>query len=108
MAAQVAANDQPDLPLPRDLELHNVRRALYPDDEAGPPYSTQMRLAAHCLNATLILVWAPLGAAIMTYSILRGENMRLSSRVMAVSGTLYALAHSPIGMTVAAMAGSIN
>ena len=107
-AVPVAANDQPDLPLACDTELRNVRRALYPDDAAGPPYSTQMRLAVHCLNATLILVWAPMGAAMMTYSILRGENMRLSSRVMAVSGTLFALAHSPVGMTVAAMAGSIN
>ena len=104
----VAANDRPDLPLQCDVELQNIRRALYPDDTAGPPYSTQMRLAVHCLNATLILVWAPMGAAMMTYSILRGENMRLSSRVMAVSGTLFALAHSPLGMTVAAMAKSIT
>ena len=104
----VAANDQPDLPLPRDPDLLNIRRALYPDDESGLPYTTQMRLAVHCLNATLILIWAPMGAALMTYSILRGEDMRLSARVMAVTGTLLALAHSPVGMTVAAMARSIS
>lgn len=102
------ANDQPDLPRPRDVELQNVRHALYPDLEQGPPYTTQMRLAVHCLNATLILVWTPMGAILMTYSILRGENMRLSSRVMAVTGTLLALAHSPLGMTVAAMAKSMG
>ena len=105
-----AANDQPDLPLPNNVELARVREALYPAptpevaQSEGATYSTQMRLAAHCMNATLILVWAPLGAAVMTYSVLRGENMRLSSRLMAVAGTLFALAHSPVGQTVAAMA----
>ena len=102
------ANDQPHIPLPRDKDLQNVRHALYAETENGAPYSTQMRLAVHCLNATLILVWTPLGAAMMTYSVLRGENMRLSSRVMAVTGTLLALAHSPVGMTVAAMAKAIG
>jgi hypothetical protein len=109
-APLVAANDQPDLPLPHDAELARLRLALYPPEpvsEEGPQYSTQMRLAAHCLNATLILVWSPLGAAVMTYSILRGEDMRLSARTMAVAGTLFALAHSPLGQTVAVMAGVI-
>lgn len=100
------ANDHPGASAQHDVELQKVRRALYPDPEKGAPYSTQMRLAVHCLNATLILVWTPVGAALMTYSLLRGENMHLSSRVMAVTGTLLALAHSPVGMTVAAMAKS--
>ena len=84
--------------------------ALYPpgDPETVYAYSTQMRLAAHCMNATLILVWAPLGAAVMTYTVLKGENMRLSARMMAVTGTLFALAHSPVGQTMAAMAKSIG
>ncbi len=101
-----AANDTPDLPPMQLNELYRLREALYPVDlgEEQVVYSTQMRLAAHCMNATLILVWAPLGAAVMTYSVLRGENMRLSSRLMAMSGTVFALAHSPIGETMAAMA----
>ena len=108
------ANDAPDLPLPKDLELARVRAALYPEPASEPVaeeevvYSTQMRLAAHCMNATLILVWAPLGAAVMTYSLLRGENMRLSARTMAVAGTLFALAHSPVGQTVAAVARGLS
>ena len=105
----LAANDQPDLPLPNNAELARLRSALYPpvptEVAVVPPYTTQMRLAAHCLNATLILVWSPLGAAVMTYSLLKGEDMRLSSRTMAVAGTLFALAHSPLGQTVAAIAG---
>ena len=57
------------------------------------------------MNATLIVVWAPLGAAVMTYAILRGEDMRLSGRLMAMTGTLLALAQSPIGHSMKAMAG---
>ena len=107
-----AANDPPDLPAPRNEELIRVRDALYPEVadkvETVVGYSTQMRLAVHCLNATLILVWAPLGAAVMTYSVLRGEDMRLSARLMAVSGTFFAIAHSSVGETVAAMAMSLT
>lgn len=108
--ALVPANDHPDLPRLCDAELARLRVALYPpgDPENVYAYSTQMRLAAHCMNATLILVWAPLGAAVMTYTVLKGENMRLSARIMAVTGTLFALAHSPVGQTMAAMAKSIG
>ena len=108
LAFAMVANDLPDLPLQRDSELARLRLALYPPldaDAAEPVYSTQMRLAVHCMNATLIVVWAPLGAAVMTYAILRGEDMRLSGRLMAMTGTLLALAQSPIGHSMKAMAG---
>ncbi len=105
---RVAANDHPDWLAPDDQALANVRRALHPYLAKQATYSVQMRLAVHSLNATLILVWTPLGAALMTYSILRGENMRLSSRVMAVTGTFLALAQSGVGATVAAMARAIG
>lgn len=106
----VAANDRPRLPRTRSAELARVRLALYPPKEAEPDkpaHSTQMRLAAHAMNATLIVVWPPLGAAMMTYSVLRGENMQMSARLMAVAGTFYALAHSPIGQGMVAMARSL-
>lgn len=102
------ANDQPHLPLPKNAELERLREALYPVVEEASEkavYSTQIRIAAHCMNATLILVWAPLGAAVMTYSVLKGEDMRLSARLMAVSGTFFAVAHSSVGQSFAAMAG---
>lgn len=115
-AAQAqAANDKPDLPLPKSAELARLRDALYPAEPEAevaaldkPAHSTQMRLAAHAMNATLIVVYAPLGAAVMTYSLLRGEDMRLSGRVMAIVGTFFALAQTPMGQTVAAMARSIS
>lgn len=102
------ANDAPHIPPRRNAELARLREALYPpvlDGEIMPPLSTQMRLAVHALNATLILVWAPLGAAVMTYSLLKGEDIRLSARIMAMTGTLFALSQSPVGQTMAAMAG---
>lgn len=104
------ANDRPDLPKPRNAELARIRLALYPPPSEAdmPVHSTQMRLAAHCMNATLIVVWAPLGAAVMTYALLRGENMQMSARLMAVAGTFFALAHSPVGDSMVAMARGIG
>lgn len=101
-----AANDVPDLPLPQTRSLQHLRAALYPEGEetADARPSTQIRLAAHCLNATLILVYAPLGAAVMTYALLKGEDIRFSARMMAVVGTVVGLAQTPIGHTVKAMA----
>ena len=105
----IAANDKPQLPRTCSAELTRVRHALYPLQEVPekPVYSTQMRLAAHAMNATLIVVWPPLGAAVMTYSVRRGENMQMSARLMAVAGTLYAIAHTPIGQGMMAMARSL-
>ncbi len=108
MPALIAANDQPDLPRPSDIDLARLRLALYPPDPEAPAYTTQMRLAVHCMNATLILVWIPLGAAVMTYALLRGEDMRLSGRLMAVTGTMLALAQTPMGQTMAAMARTLG
>jgi len=106
------ANDRPDLPLPRNPELARLRMALYPaapapataaNQEHG---STQMRLAAHTMNATLIMVALPVGAAMLTYSLLRGENMRLSTAAMVATGLGVSLLHSPLGQTVLAIANS--
>ncbi|MDT8856065.1 hypothetical protein RNZ50_13785 [Paracoccaceae bacterium Fryx2] len=99
-AAPCAGNDRPDLPCPQLEQMQRVRDALYPAPEpAGPAAkpSTPMRLAVHTVNATLIVVSLPVGAALMTYTLLRGEDMQLSARVMAVTGTLVGLSHSPLG-----------
>ena len=103
---KVAAREIPNLPPQRDDTLIRLRAAIYsPDPVASDVPSTQIRLAAHCFNATLILVWMPLGAAMMTYSILKGEDIRLSSRLIAVVGAVVTLAHSPYGSAVKAIAG---
>ncbi|PZQ99772.1 MAG: hypothetical protein DI533_03755 [Cereibacter sphaeroides] len=101
------ANERPALPQEHDLEAARIRDALYAD---APPMvaeddrpSTQMRLAIHAMNATMIVVYAPLGAAVMTYSLLRGENMKLSGRMMALMGTALALGHTAFGQQIVSM-----
>lgn len=98
-----AANDRPDLPRHHDPELQRLRAALYEDVEEVMP-SVPMRLAVHAMNATLIMVWLPLGAAAMTHGLLKGEDMRLASRLMVLTGTIGALAQTPWGHQVVAMA----
>ncbi|MDB5665303.1 MAG: hypothetical protein JWS11_1846 [Cypionkella sp.] len=92
------SNDRPDLPLPKNPELARLRTALYPEVEPPPPHliSPQMRLAAHTMNATLIIVALPVGAAMLTYSVLRGENMRLTSAALVATGIASTLLQGPL------------
>lgn len=88
-AATKSANDTPDLPAPLHLQLARVREALYADlPEQGAvgvaPLSTQMRLATYAMNATLVVVAFPVGAAVTTYSLLRGSDIRLSAQAIAI------------------------
>lgn len=101
------ANDRPDLPLPRNPELARLRTALYPAKEPEVPHLTspQMRLAAYSMNATLIVVSLPIGAALMTYSVLRGDNMRLTSRALVATGFASSLMQSQFGQQMVAFAG---
>jgi hypothetical protein len=77
------ANDTPQLPHPQVLELARVRAAL---EEQPTAPSTALRLAAHAINATMVCVALPVGAAMMTYSLMRGENLTASARMLAVLG----------------------
>lgn len=106
-----AANDMAPAALQRPARLRRMQAALDPAAEAdgGERMSAQMRLAVHALNATLIFVWMPFGAAVMTYSLVKGEDMRLSARLMALTGTFLAFAHSPFAHSVAAaVAGTLS
>jgi hypothetical protein len=89
-------------PLGQDPDLARLRAALYGASPEMP--SSQMRLAVHAMNATLIVVWLPLGAAAMAQGILRGEDIRLSSRLMVLTGSVAAFAQSPLGLQFAAYA----
>ena len=89
-----AANSVPSLPLPQTTELSRVRAALYAQPEQSvEPSRTRMRLAAHTMDATMILVFLPVGAAMLTYSVLKGGNVNASARMMAITCTLVGLAH---------------
>jgi hypothetical protein len=82
------ANQTPDLPRPRNAELALIREALYSDDPAPVrrQQSAQMRLAVHAMNATMVVVFLPVGMAAMAHGIVRGEDMRRSAQMMAVLG----------------------
>jgi hypothetical protein len=117
---QVSARIQPEPPPPlpprappahlprmRNIELSRVRAALYDpvEGDLAPAPSSQLRLATHAMNATLIVVWLPLGAAVMTYSLLKGEDIHLSARLLVATGTIVGLVQTPFGQSMAAMAG---
>lgn len=90
----VIANDVPP-PAPDDLDrLHRMREALYapdPDAPMPPARSVQMRLAVHAMNGTLVATAAPVGIAVMTYSLIRGEDLRLTTCAMIACGTVMAM-----------------
>lgn len=90
--------------LPMDPDLNRLRAALYEDEDCERP-SVQMRLAVHAMNATLIMVWMPLGAAVMIHGMVRGEDMRLASRLMVLTGSVGALLQTPMGQNVVAFSG---
>lgn len=100
-----AANDRPDLPRRKDDDLARIRAALYPKPEAVPSETTQMRLAAQAMNATLIVVFMPLGVAAMTYSLMKGENIGFSARMMALTGTLLGLSQTPMAQQISTFSG---
>ncbi len=76
---------------PENLAL---RAALYGD---GAPRATpQMRLAIHAMNATMMAVSLPVGAGLMTYGLLRGENLHLSARAVALIGAAIGILQSPV------------
>lgn len=80
---------------PLQNHLHRVRDALYgPDPEgdaaaaaAAAHLSLPARCTAHAFNLALLVTALPLGAAMMVYTFLRGEDLRLSARMVAVTGT---------------------
>lgn len=87
--ATAPANDVPDIPLPLHEHLARVRHALYAAGPENPPQapvplSAQMRLAACAMNATLVVIALPVGAAVTTYSVLRGSDIRLSAQAIAI------------------------
>jgi hypothetical protein len=75
----VGLPEVPDLP-PVDLSGFEA-----PEAEAEQP-SSALRLAAYLIDATLMVLLLPVGAAMMVYSLSRGANLTTSARAMAVTG----------------------
>ncbi len=106
---QFRSPTRPQRPPPRhhDRELYRLRAALYPPREpvAVSQNSAQMRLAAHAMNASLITVSLPLGVAVLGYGLIKGDNMRLTSRLMVLTGCLTAISRSDLAQQMAAFGG---
>lgn len=79
-------------------EMARLRSALYPPEEAtvanDAPDAKRLRLAAHTMDATLLVVAPPVGAVIMAYGALRGGDLIRSGRAMALTCTVVALMQS--------------
>ena len=90
-----------------DRDLTRLRAALYPpvDKTQVPKTSNQMRLAAHAMNASLITVSLPLGVAVLGYGLIKGDNMRLTARMMVLTGCATAFGRSDFALTIAAFGG---
>ncbi len=76
--------------------LHIYREALYPPEELLEQLQGSkplpQRLTIYTMNVTLIAISAPVGAAMMTYSVLGREDMSVMARAMALTGTAIGLA----------------
>jgi hypothetical protein len=100
------ANDLPHIPAPDIAVMTELRNALCREaEQADPRRRPIMRLAAHTLDATLMVVALPVGAAMMTYSIGKGASLRASAMAMALCGigigTLQAIGATEILSVVA-------
>lgn len=100
-AAFEVACDMPDLPRARCADAARIRAALYDDDSRiAEPDGAVMRLSAHAVNATLLMVSLPVGASLMTYSLLRGENLMVSARTLAVLGAFVGMSQIVLGIQI--------
>lgn len=98
------ANSQPDIRRSINPEMARLRAALYPDPTPGAAQqNVKLRLAASTMDMTLMVVFLPAGAAMLTYSLLKGGNVNASARMMALTCSILGLsqlpfAHSLIGL----------
>ena len=97
------ANDMPDLPPLQATELDRIRHALYPEDAPGDTPPLSQRLTIYAVNTTLMLVALPVGAALMTYNILGGEDLKTTARAAALTGAAIGFAQTMLGHYVLSM-----
>jgi len=88
-----AHRSRPDIHDPLRDRLIDIRAALYAaDPEAGtqdaPRKDLPERLTAQVLNVTLLTVALPVGATVATITLLRGEDLALSARAVALVGAI--------------------
>lgn len=82
----------------RVAELDRIRTALYPDPEpvaARKVDPMPLRIAVQVLNLVLMVVWLPLGAAVMALACWRGGDIRMSAHALVVAGLFSAAVDLP-------------
>lgn len=90
------ANSQPTPIRNSNPEMARLRAALYPPaDPAAAPQNVKLRLAASTMDMTLMVVYLPAGAAMLTYSLLKGGNVNASARMMALTCSILGLSQLP-------------
>lgn len=81
--------------------VQDMRSALYPEvDPAEERRNRRNRLAARAMNAALCVVALPVGLALLVHSARRGEDLRLSSRLTAVTALCLAAVHQGLTGTL--------
>lgn len=83
-----------------DDELRNLRDRIYAPDAdtlaAEQKPSVQLRVATHAISLTLVATALPVGAAMMTYNLLKGEDIKATARLTTLTGlALAVLAGNP-------------
>jgi hypothetical protein len=64
------------------------------DAETRP--SVPLRLATHAISLSLVATALPIGAAMMTYNLLKGEDIKVTARLTTLTGlALTVLAGNP-------------
>lgn len=86
----------PVWPLPGgqdDDELRNMRDRIYTveADAKDRPPSVPLRVATHAISLSLVAAALPVGAALMTYNLLKGEDIRVTARLTTLSGLALAV-----------------
>ncbi|MZQ88348.1 hypothetical protein GVY41_03030 [Frigidibacter albus] len=104
-APEAFANSQPDLPHPMVSEAARIREALYEAEarENSGKAPLVQRLTLYSMNLTLIIVVAPVGAALLTYNALGREDLKLTARALSLTGIAVACAQTPLGMSLMQM-----
>lgn len=99
------ANSQPDIPHPMVSEAARIRQALYEAEARKPSAKAPLaqRLTLYSMNLTLVIVAAPVGAALLTYNALGREDMKLTARAMSLTGVAVACLQTPLGMSLMQM-----
>lgn len=69
---------------------------IAPDEPATPAARNRLRLAVHAMNTTMTIAFPAVGAIVMTYTFLKGENMRLTARTMVAMAAVMSLMHMQV------------